>query len=249
MASNKSFPLNSLEIAQRYVSEMEDSPSPRKMMDDIPEFSPLPAEMEKSNPNSYKKKAHRYVPTVNPESTRLSEGERGRGKDRWKYLYKDDLKKPERRLRQMEKAKKDSEDAELAPCTFKPDMEYTNNYLKQTNQQEETEDVVERTEKWSMAKNKKIMFEKEQKEKEEFEECSFKPKISKKPQQSEEVELTTSSVKAIEKHLERMYGTRFDKESIELSNNKKPGSGKNWKYKITVPEAPNLSFSKKKNLD
>lgn len=54
-----------------------------------------------------------------------------------------------------------------------------------------------------------------------------------------------SSLRAVDKHLERMHMIRMKKEINERVQAKQPGSGKNWTNKLTVPKAPKISANSK----
>lgn len=48
----------------------------------------------------------------------------------------------------MQKAKEEREELEIKECTFKPDMTYTDEFLKSVNQQDNNKQVVERAYQW-----------------------------------------------------------------------------------------------------
>ena len=80
--------------------------------------------------DTYKPEEFSYAPKINPLSEKLAQGENGRGRERWKHLYSDDKDKYVSREEQMRKIKADKEEEEIKECTFRPDMKYTDEFLK-----------------------------------------------------------------------------------------------------------------------
>lgn len=79
----------------------------------------------------------------------------------------------------MMKKKQNLEEEAFKLCTFKPDMKYTDEFLKDVNQNypDGNKPVAEWALLWARNKDIKIAEEQKKKEVKEIEECTFKPNI------------------------------------------------------------------------
>lgn len=86
---------DSLEILKKYVSGMDSGSKDYNSIftEKLKTQSSVNLSKEKVpyNPNE----ESTFAPKINPHSEKLAAGENGRGKDWWRHLYKDDLKKYE----------------------------------------------------------------------------------------------------------------------------------------------------------
>lgn len=113
----------------------------------------------------------------------------------------------------MNKKKQWLEEEEFKQCTFKPDIRYTDEFLKEINISDGDKPVVERALLWAKNKESKIAEELKKKSEREIEDCTFKPNIQPLSVPEGEQIHPKGSIKSIEKYLEWMYVLRYQKDS------------------------------------
>lgn len=147
-----------------------------------------------------------------------------------------------------EKHKEEIAQKEIESCTFAPQIEPSKHMLDEIHIPKYEEPIEERAQKYMRERMRKIEENEKTNKTKLDDECTFKPKIDTKqvtPEEQQE-ELRNININSIDKYLERMTAAKENKEKIEKQWTEKVGSGANWKYGMTIPEAPKLAQHLKK---
>jgi len=114
--------------------------------------------------------------------------------------------------------------------------------------------VIDRTSAWAQAKENKIKMLKEEREKQELNNCTFQPvlvtngtkKVTERINENDEMnEFNIASIKSVDKYIEKQKLLRVQKEEQKKKAEQSIGSGNLWNKKITVPKAPNFTAKPK----
>ncbi|CAI2385332.1 unnamed protein product [Moneuplotes crassus] len=108
-------------------------------------------------------------------------------------------------------------------------------------------DVHQRAQLWTKAKEKKLEKIRNKSKGKGMEECTFKPNLKKGKRSRSNLRGSKSmkrfqTANSIQKYVNRISGVRETRDTKEIREGKKVGSGKNWTHRITVPREPALSY-------
>ncbi|CAI2385003.1 unnamed protein product [Moneuplotes crassus] len=111
--------------------------------------------------------------------------------------------------------------------------------------------VHERAKVWNQARENKLEKIRNKSKGIGMEECTFRPNLKKVRSRSN---LKTSrsmkrfqTANSIQKYVNRVSGVREVRDSKEIQEGKKVGSGNNWTHRATVPKEPTLSYRMARN--
>mmetsp|Transcript_18199 Transcript_18199/g.31151 ORF Transcript_18199/g.31151 Transcript_18199/m.31151 type:complete len:165 (-) Transcript_18199:177-671(-) len=104
--------------------------------------------------------------------------------------------------------------------------------------------VEERNQQWIGKKQQNMERIKERYEREQFQDCTFRPKVSGVSVEALSNILTPDyskmNTKAIEKFIDRQIVSRLRKMDQVRRHDNYVGNGKHWQNKVTVPKTPKL---------
>ena len=141
---------------------------------------------------------------------------------------------------------KEKQMAELEECTFTPDISQSKNFAEHEVSGGNSP-IYSWNEAWSRMKEDKIQRAAWQKEEEDLSECTFQPRMERSA--GKETPTPDTSMRSIEKHLDRMYASRANEIEKQHQHDSWVGSGKHWTDKLTVPREPNLKINTRKEQD
>jgi len=121
--------------------------------------------------------------------------------------------------------------------------------------------VEDRNFLWNEARELKIESIRQMTSSSGLEECTFQPKLvssrvksrramrKEKCPPQENCEHSILSSISVQKYVSRMHKAREVKIKAQEAQDKKPGSGKIWKRRITIPKEPNFRVSRPRSRD
>lgn len=196
-----------------------------------------------------------FAPQIDPISVeiekRSKEGKEEEHMERWEKLYKQGEQKKAELEQRRQQSKEEQSIKEQ--CSFHPQlvsMEIEGKPI-QLPDSIARKTLIERSEAWQKSKEGKIKKREEEEASKKLDGCTFKPQLVslQKDKINNSVNLppdqNPSSLKTVEKYIEKQKNIRKTKEEAKKKANQIVGSGNVWKKKVTVPKGPNCMSNKK----
>lgn len=176
-----------------------------------------------------------FTPEINEQTYKITSNKEGR--DTFQVLYDQAKVITKTKEEQLKEKNQKRDEEQLEGCTFKPKITETPGIDIHIPQYDEKLEI--RALKYAEDKRKRIEENEIANANKLDEECTFQPRKFNTKIVEQDTEQNIN-VQSIDKYLERMNQAKENKEQIERQWKNKVGSGKYWKDKMTIPEAPKL---------
>lgn len=178
-----------------------------------------------------------FAPEINQNSYKLVSNQDDR--DTFEHLYSQAKTNTQMRDERWKERQEELTAQSLENCTFKPNLEPPQKVDIDIQIPVHDEKLEERAMKYAAEKRKRIEENEKAKADRIDEECTFRPKMVPRKILDENIEKHIN-LESIDKYIDRMNQAKEHKLKTEKMWEDKIGSGKHWKGKMTIPEAPKL---------